>query len=107
MAKSKQTLFPILERGLKAMGKRFRLARLRRRFSMQQMCERADISPNTLRAIERGEASASMGAYARVLFCLRLSEDLDLIAKDDDLGRKLQDAQLPTKIRAPRRVKKT
>jgi len=98
-------VLPSLRRILKALGENIRLARLRRRFSTTLVAERAGISRNTLRAIEQGEATVAFGAYANVLLSLNLEKDLTHIARDDELGRKLQDAGLPVKARAPRYMK--
>ncbi len=70
---------------------------------MQLVSERAGMSRTTLRSIERGDAGATLGAYANVLHCLGLHEDLAHIARDDELGRKLQDAGLPTRRPARRK----
>ena len=105
MGREKQTLLPSLQRSLAELGENIRLARLRRKFPATLVAQRAGISRNTLRAIEHGEPNVSLGAYANVLLTLRLDGDLKLIAKDDELGRKLQDANLPLKARAPRRKK--
>ncbi len=48
----------------------------------------------TLRAIERGEPGVTLGSYANVLHCLGLDRDLAFVGRDDQLGRKLQDAVL-------------
>ena len=103
MGRTTITPLPSLQRRLTAVGENLRLARLRRRFSSTQVAERAGISRPTLRAVERGDPSVSFGAYASVLFCLGLEQDLETLASDDELGRKLQDAELTVKRRAPRR----
>lgn len=107
MSREKNIVLPSLKRILAELGESIRLARLRRKFSAALVAERAGIARNTLRAIERGEPSVTFGSYANVLLCLGLEKDLKLIAQDDELGRKLQDAGLSTKARAPRLKKKS
>lgn len=106
MPREKRILLPSLQRLLNGLGENIRLARLRRKFSAALVAERAGITRNTLRSIERGNPNVMIGAYARVMFCLDLEKDLGLIAHDDDLGRKLQDANLLLKARAPKVNKK-
>lgn len=85
------------------LGERIRFARQRRGLQAKLVAERAGLSPMTLRAVERGEMSATMGAYAAVLRVLGLDDDLDAVAADDSLGRDLQDADLPQRVRTTRR----
>ena len=62
-----------------------------------KIAERANISRPTLMEIEKGSAKTSMGAYLQVLSVLGLEQDLSSVAKDDRLGRKLQDISISTK----------
>lgn len=85
------------------MGVQIKLARLRRELPVTLVAERAGISRATLWAIEKGSPSVSMGAYVQVLLAIGLVDDLLLIAKDDVLGRTLQDMKLPVGKRATKR----
>ena len=87
---------------LKELGENIKLARLRRKLSTKQVAERAGIGRTTLYEIEKGKPSVSIGNYAQVLSVLGLEDDLSNVAKDDELGRKLQDAKLMVKERAPK-----
>jgi len=107
MTKQTTTIFPKLQRILEELGENIRLARLRRKFSTTLVAERADISRNTLRAVEQGSPKVTFSAYVRVLHCLGLENDLKLLARDDELGRKIQDANLSTRARAPRHAHPT
>lgn len=96
-------IMPQTNKILKQMGEQIKLARLRRNISIVLAAERAGVSRATIWKIEKGDPSVSMGAYANVLSALNhLDVDLLLIAKDDELGRKLQDLGLVT----PRRVRR-
>lgn len=103
MGKRAAVIMPKTQKILEQMGEQIRLARLRRKLSSQLVAERAGISRQTLSAIEKGASTVSIGSYAAVLHALNnLDVDLLLIAKDDELGRKMQDLELPTRKRVPR-----
>ena len=95
---------PETARIMASVGEQIKMARLRRRISAELAAERAGISRATLWAVEKGSPSVSIGIYAAVLHALNgMDKDLLLIAKDDELGRKLQDLQLPIRKRAPQK----
>jgi len=106
MAKKKIVILPKTKRILSEMGENVKLARLRRKLSSEQVAERANISRPTLSAIEKGSPSVSIGSYLLVLQVLGLEKDFLLLAKDDVLGRKLQDANISIGERAPKRKNK-
>ena len=102
MSRKGATVLPQTQRILTQMGEQIKLARLRRILSVELVSERAVISRATLWNVEKGSPSVAIGIYAAVLHALNnMDSDLLLVAKDDELGRKLQDLDLVTRKRAP------
>jgi len=104
MSRTSPSVLPRLRRLLEQVGANLKLARLRRGHSAATVAERAGVSRKTLYRVEQGNPAVALGIYARVLQALRLEQDLSLLAADDELGRKLQDANLLPRRRAPRRA---
>lgn len=77
-----------------ALGERLRLARRRRGIKAILFAERMGVSRETLRRLEKGDPSIAIGTYVRALRVLGLDHDIDAVARDDELGRKLQDIAL-------------
>ena len=104
MRKAAYNILPATEEILKTMGEQIKLARLRRNFSAELIAERAGISRATLWKVESGNPACAIGIYAAVLHALNnMDQDLLMVAKDDAMGRKLQDMKLLTRKRASRR----
>jgi transcriptional regulator with XRE-family HTH domain len=103
MKERAENILPALGRILGGFGEKLKAARLRRRYSADIVAQRAGIARATLHRIELGDPGVSFGNYARVMQVLRLEQDLNRLAADDELGRKLQDAEIGSRARAPRR----
>ena len=106
METRKTILLPKTQQILSSFGENIKLARLRRKLNASQVAERAGISRTTLISIEKGVPGVAIGAYLQVLFVLGLEQDLLHVGIDDVLGRKLQDAGLIVKERAPKKFTK-
>lgn len=95
MAKKTVKIMRSTENILKQMGEQIKLARLRRGITATLVAERANISRSTLWNVEKGNPSVSIGVYAAVLHAIYgMDKDLLKVAKDDELGHKLQDLEL-------------
>ena len=92
-----------LEQKMEIVGEQIKLARLRRNLSVVQVAERATCSPLTVSRIEKGVPTVAIGIYLRVLYALQLDEDILLIAKEDELGKSLQDLALRKRERASKK----
>ncbi len=104
MGKTIPSILPRMARLLQGFGANLKLARLRRKYSAETVAQRAGITRRTLSKVEQGDPGVALGVYARVMQVLRLENDLAQLAVDDVLGRKLQDAGLTPKRRAPKRT---
>lgn len=108
MPRKPPVVFPLERRLLAELGQRLRLARLRRRLSTAVVAGRAGISRSSVYKVEAGDPGATMGTYLRVMATLSLEGDINALAADDRIGRKLQDLglELPAAAhRPPRRTK--
>ena len=88
---------------MQVVGEQIKLARLRRNLSVTQVAERATCSSLTVSRIEKGAPTVAIGIYLRVLYALQLDDDILSLAKDDELGRALQDMNLSQRERASKK----
>lgn len=105
MGKKSVVLLPRPQKNLEIMGNQIKLARLRRKLSVELVAKRAGVSRASVWAVEKGTPSVAIGIYASVLLAIGMPDELTLIAKDDVLGRTLQDLDLPVRKRAPKEEK--
>jgi transcriptional regulator with XRE-family HTH domain len=101
MARTFQRPFPAVTKQMEALGQRLKLARLRRNLSTVLFAQRMGVSRDTLNRLEKGDATVALGTYMRALRVLGLDQDIDALARDDELGRKLQDLNLSKQRSAP------
>jgi transcriptional regulator with XRE-family HTH domain len=67
---------------------------MRRKLSSAVVAQRAGISRTSVYKVESGDPGATLGTYFRVLAVLGLEGDINALAADDRVGRKLQDLAL-------------
>ena len=90
----------VLEAG-RELGRRVRLARVRRRIALRELASRAGISYDTARAVEAGSLVTGLGAYLAVVWALGLECELaGLLNPDTDVeGKQLELARTPERAR--------
>lgn len=104
MSKKTVIVMPGTQKILETMGEQIKMARLRRNLPAELVAERAGISRATLWAVEKGTPTVAIGTYAAVLHALGgMDRDFELVAKEDEFGRRLQDMNLMMPKRARRK----
>jgi hypothetical protein len=56
--------------------------------------------------VEKGSPTVAIGIYLRILYALQLEDDILFIAKEDKLGKELQDIAMINRERASKKVAK-
>lgn len=92
--KRKASVFPKNQKVLALLGENIKLACKRRGYTQSLIAERTGLSRLTIRKIQKGDSTVSIGHYVAVLSVLGMVEDFAKVASDDELGRKLQDIKL-------------
>ena len=95
--RNKVAIMPETEKKLALMGEQIKLARMRRKYPVQMIADRAGISRGTLWKVEKGDPGVAIGIYAKVLKAIGLGDDITLLARDDELGHIIQDSDLKRK----------
>lgn len=96
-SKNKVSIMPETGEKLALMGEQIKLARMRRKYPVQMIADRAGISRATLWKVEKGDPGVAIGIYAKVLKAIGLGDDIMLLARDDELGHIIQDSELKHK----------
>ena len=104
MARKTVALLPSTEQALEKVGANIKRARLRRNIRAELLAKRAGISADTLSAVEKGVSTVSIGAYAAVLAVLKLDNDLEAIALDEEGKQRFKEHNLKKRERAAKKI---
>lgn len=94
-----------VEEALKRLGQNIKTARLRRKFSREELASKIGISRYVLADIESGKPTTAIAAYLGTLWAMDLLEPIRTVADPDldEIGKTLERARAPGT--APKRSK--
>ena len=101
-----KALPPAITNSIRQIGKRIRIARLRRNLTMEEMASRMYITRKTLARLEKGEPGVSLAVLASALWVLGLDESLQYIADParDTVGLFHEQKKLPKRAGSGRQA---
>lgn len=89
---------------LQELGAQIKMARKRRLWTINELASKIDVSAPTVIALEKGEATVSVGVLVSALWTLGLERELTTISQPVDTeGMKMMNARLPKKVRVSRK----
>jgi transcriptional regulator with XRE-family HTH domain len=85
------------------LGNHVRVARTRRRLTSKDTADRIGVSVPTLRRLERGDPTVSLGTFASALWLLGLLDRVGeaISPASDTLGTAMELARMPRSVRKP------
>ena len=92
-------------RSLSLLGADIKLARKKRRISIQDFADRVGVSTRTIIRLEKGDVGVSIGTLAMAFMVLGEIKRLEMLldVSTDDTGLMLTNEQLPKRINRPRK----
>jgi len=91
-----------VERAITKVGKNLRTARVRRKFTIEEVAEKIGTGPRAVRAAEGGHRSTGIAVYAALLWTYGLLSDFEELADPQNDQQGLALAGLNTNARARR-----
>ncbi|MBP7611368.1 MAG: helix-turn-helix domain-containing protein [Steroidobacteraceae bacterium] len=100
------TIPPPVSEHIAEFGRRVRVARIRRGWSVVELASKAGVNRNTLTALELGKPGTAIGVCFTALWALGLEKSLDAVADPDtDVhGKALEASRRPMRAGKPRRT---
>jgi len=100
MNKNYDKLAPAMQERLHRIGRNLRLARKRRRKTIQQAAEMIGTSASSVRRMEEGDPAVRFGTFLAALEVYQLEDALRFAEPEDDvIGQTLDRQRLPKRVR--------
>lgn len=93
-----------VEQAIKRIGKNLRLARLRRKLTIEEVAGKIGTGPRAVRAAERGNPTTGMAVYAALLWTFNLLSAFEEVAdpRNDEEGLALAESSTNARARRSR-----
>jgi len=93
-----------VEAQLTVLGDRVRTARLRRRWSTEELATRAGVERRTISRLEKGDSGVGLGLFLTVIWILGLWDTISGVASPDldEVGQFLERKRQPKRARQTR-----